>query len=186
MARRYSDVQRAVATFRWNGHGHTVFVTVDRFGGRPVTAEFEAGLRGFLDRFRMAGYDLEVDAPRFVALELGLFVCASPDHFRSEVRREVLDVLGTGVRADGRQGHFHPDALTFGQSVYLSPIYAAVMAVPGVTAVKATRFRRRGTTSTTSLKDGVITFGRLEIPQLENSPNFPERGSIEVEMGGGK
>lgn len=186
VARRHPDVQRAAATFRWNGHGHTVFVTVDRFGGRPVTPEFETELRLFLDRFRMAGYDLEIDSPRFVALELGLFVCASPDHFRSEVRREVLETLGTGRRSDGTLGHFHPDNLSFGDAVYLSPIYAAVMAVEGVTSVKATRFRRRGTTTTTPLKDGVIELGRLEIAQLENDRNFPERGSITVEMGGGK
>ncbi|WP_282606172.1 putative baseplate assembly protein [Pelagibius sp. Alg239-R121] len=186
LARRYPDVQRAAATFRWNGHGHTVFVTVDRFGGRPVTSEFEAGLRSFLDRFRMAGYDLEIDAPRFVALELGLFVCASPEHFRSEVRREVMAVLGTAGFSDGTLGHFHPDNLSFGEAVYLSPIYAAVMAVEGVTSVKATRFRRRGTTTTTPLKDGVIALGRLEIAQLENNPNFPERGAITIEMGGGK
>src|SRR5690606_27326003 len=49
MAQRHRDVQRAAATFRWNGHGHTVFVTVDRFGNRPVTPEFEAELREQLD-----------------------------------------------------------------------------------------------------------------------------------------
>ena len=35
-------------------------------------------------------------------------------------------------------------------------------------------------------EDGVIEMGRLEIAQLENDRNFPERGSIEIEMGGGK
>lgn len=186
IARRYPDVQRAVATFRWNGHGHTVFVTVDRFGGRPVSSEFEAGLSAFLDRFRMAGYDLEIDAPRFVALELGLFICAHPQHFRSDIRREVLEVLGTGVLSGGRKAHFHPDNLSFGAPVYLSAIYAAVMAVEGVTSVKATQFRKRGTTSTVPLQDGVIELGRLEIAQLENSRNYPERGAIRIEMGGGK
>jgi hypothetical protein len=52
---RHPDVQRAAATFRWNGHGHTVFVTVDRFGGRPITPKFEEDLRVFLEPFRMAG-----------------------------------------------------------------------------------------------------------------------------------
>lgn len=186
VARRHPDVQRAVGTFRWNGHGHTVFVTVDRFGGRPVTPEFETELRDFLERYRMAGYDLEIDAPRFVALELSLFVCADPEHFRSEVRRDVLDVLGTTRLPDGRLGHFHPDNLSFGDPVYLSPIYAAVMSVEGVTSVKATKFCRRGVTSTTALEDGLIEMGRLEIAQLENSRNFPERGSIDIKMGGGK
>lgn len=186
VARRHRDVQRAAATFRWNGHGHTVFVTVDRFGGRPITPEFEAELRDFLDRFRMAGYDLEVDAPRFVALEIDLFVCADPEHFRSEVRREVLEVLSATALPNGTTGFFHPDNFTFGQPLYLSALYARVMEIEGVSSVQAQVFRRRGSTDKTPLLDGLLEFGRLEIAQLENDPNFPERGAIEIEMGGGK
>jgi predicted phage baseplate assembly protein len=186
MAQRHRDVQRAAATFRWNGHGHTVFVTVDRFGNRPVTPEFEAELREQLDAVRMAGYDLEVDAPRFVALEIGLFVCAARDHFRSQVRLDVLRALGATRNPDGSTGFFHPDNLTFGTPVYLSAIYARVMSVEGVASVEARRFRRRGSTRTAALEDGVLTFGRLEIARLENDPSFPERGTLEIEMGGGK
>ena len=35
-----------------------------------------------LEPFRMAGYDLEVDGPRFVPLEVALHVCVEPDYFR--------------------------------------------------------------------------------------------------------
>lgn len=186
MAQRHRDVQRAAATFRWNGHGHTVFVTVDRFGNRPVTPEFEEELREDLNAVRMAGYDLEVDAPRFVALEIGLFVCAHPDHFRSQVRQDVLRVLSALRHPDGSVGFFHPDNLTFGTPVYLSAIYARVMGVEGVASVRATLFRRRGTNTTAPLEDGVLTFGRLEIAQLQNDRNFPEQGSLDIQMGGGK
>ncbi|MEX0365267.1 MAG: putative baseplate assembly protein [Ruegeria sp.] len=186
MARRHRDVQRAVATFRWNGHGHTVFVTVDRFGNRPITPEFEAELREELNALRMAGYDLEVDGPRFVPLEIGLFICAHPDHFRAQVRQAVLRALSATRNPDGSTGFFHPDNFTFGTPVYLSAIYAHVMAVEGVASVKAQHFRRRGSTRTQALDDGELTFGRLEIAQLENDPNFPERGALEIEMGGGK
>ena len=185
-ARRHPDVQRAAATFRWNGHGHTVFVTVDRFGGRPVTAAFEDDLRGFLERFRMAGYDLEIDAPRFVALELGLFVCAGANHFRSQVRRAVLEALSARVLPNGAKGFFHPDNFSFADPVWLSAIYAVAMTVEGVTSVEARLFRRRGRPDPAALADGVIEMGRLEIAQLENDPSFPERGALEVEMGGGK
>jgi hypothetical protein len=186
MARRHPDVQRAVATFRWNGHGHTVFVTVDRFGGRPVSPTFRAEVAAFLDRFRLAGYDLQIDAPRFVPLEIALFVCAGPDHFRSGIKREVLQVLSTVRLPGGRTSLFHPDNFSFGDPVWLSRIYAAVMDVEGVTSVKATTFRRRGTTTTKPLEDGVIEMGRLEIAQCENDRNFPERGSVIVTIGGGK
>ena len=186
MAQRHRDVQRAAATFRWNGHGHTVFVTVDRFGNRPVTPEFEAELREQLNAVRMAGYDLEVDAPRFIALEIGLFVCVHPDHFRTQVRQDLLRVLSATRNPDGSTGFFHPDNFTFGTPVYLSAIYARIMAVEGVASVEAKHFRRRGSTRTTALEDGVLAFGRLEIAQLENNPNFPEQGALEIETGGGK
>lgn len=187
VARRFPDVQRAAATFRWNGHGHTVFVTVDRFGGRAVTPEFEASLITFLDGYRMAGYDLEIDGPIPIALEIGLFICAEPDHFASEVKRAVLIELSAARHRNGRMGFFHPDNFTFADPIYLSALYARVMAVPGVASVKATRFRRRGDrNSKIGLRDGVLTFGRLEIAQLENDRNFPERGALDITMGGGK
>lgn len=186
MAQRHPDVQRAAATFRWNGHGHTVFVTVDRFGNRPVTAEFEDELREDLTAVRMAGYDLEIDAPRFVPLEVGFFVCAHPDHFRSQVRLDVLRALSAVRNPDGSTGFFHPDNLTFATPVYLSALYVRIMAIEGVASVEAKRFRRRGSTRLSPLRDGLLTFGRLEIAQLENDPNFPERGSLDIEMGGGK
>ena len=159
---------------------------MDRFGNRPVTPEFEDELRGQLDAVRMAGYDLEIDAPRFVALEIGLFICAHPDHFRAQVRQEVLRALSAVRNPDGSLGFFHPDNFTFGTPVYLSAIYARVMAVEGVASVAATLFRRRGTTTNVPLDDGELEFGRLEIAQLENDRNFPERGTLQIDMGGGK
>ena len=77
---RRADVQRAAATFRWTGSWYTVFVTADRFGGAAVDAPFKARLRRHLERFRMAGYDLEVDGPRYVALDVTLHICVQPDY----------------------------------------------------------------------------------------------------------
>ena len=120
IALRHPGVQRAAATFRWNGHGHTVFVTVDRFGGRPVTDEFEAELIDFLEPFRMAGYDLEIDGPQYVSLEIELLVCARAGYFRSEVKAAVAELLSDGVLPGGELGVFHPDNLTFDQDFHLS------------------------------------------------------------------
>ena len=74
VAQRHPEVQRAAATRRWTGSWYTMFLTIDREGGLPIDAAFETDLRAFLERFRMAGVDLEIDAPRFVALDIALTV----------------------------------------------------------------------------------------------------------------
>jgi hypothetical protein len=185
-AERRAEVQRAAATFRWTGSWHTVFVTADRFGGAAVDARFESRLRRHLERFRMAGYDLEVDGPRYVALDVALHICVLRDYFRSEVVRAVSAVLGTAVLPDGRLAMFHPDNFSFGQPVYLSSIIAAAQTVEGVEAVWAQKFERMGAPDPSSLETGVIPIGRLEIAQLANNPNFRERGRLILQAGGGK
>jgi len=185
-AERSGEVQRAAATFRWTGSWHTVFVTADRVGGAAVDAPFENRLRRHLERFRMAGVDLEVDAPRFVALDIVLHVCVAADHFRAHVLAALREVLSSGVRPDGQLGLFHPDRFSFGQPVTLSPIIAAAQAVQGVESVKAKRFQRLVRPTPTTLTDGVIPIGRLEVTQLADDPNFRERGRLEIEIGGGK
>ena len=99
VAERHPGVQRAAATFRWTGSWHTVFVTVDRLGGLPVDATFEAEIRRHLERYRMAGCDLEIDAPRFVSLDIEAHVCVQRGYFRSSVKAALLDVLSSRDRA---------------------------------------------------------------------------------------
>lgn len=186
VSERDPHVQRAAASFRWTGSWHTVFVTADRVGGLPVDAAFETELRTHLEPFRMAGYDLEVDGPRFAPLEVALHVCVEPDYFRAHVQAAVLDVLSSGVRADGTLGLFHPDRFTFGTPVYLSAIVAAAQAVPGVQSVTAETFQRQRDDASSALDTGVLPMGRLEIARLDDDPSFPEHGVLELTLGGGK
>ena len=186
VSERQPGVQRAAATFRWTGSWRTVFVTADRIGGAPADATFKAQLEGFLDGYRMAGYDLDVDGPRYVPLRVGLLVCILPDYFRAHVQGAVLDVLSSKVRADGTLGLFHPDRFTFGAPVYLSPIVAAVQAVEGVQSVTPLAFQRQRDDASSALDTGALTMDRLEIAQLDDDPSFPERGVLELTMGGGK
>ncbi|MGR0319590.1 putative baseplate assembly protein [Agromyces sp. ZXT2-3] len=178
-------VSRAAATFRWTGSWHTVFVTADRVGGGAVDDEFEAALRGRLERYRMAGYDLEVDGPRFVPLEVALHVCVEREHHRSAVARDLRSALSDEVLPDGRTGLFHPDRFTFGQPVYLSSVLAAAHAVAGVESVEVLAFQRQRRPETSAIGTGVLTMGRLEIARLDDDPNFPERGVLELSFGGG-
>ncbi len=186
VALRYPGVQRAAATIRWTGSWYTVFLTVDRQNSAPITPEFERDFRAHMDAYRMMGYDLEVDAPHFVSLEIELEVCVAPGYFRAQVGAALRDVFSIRQRADGTRGVFHPDNFTFGQTVYLSPIYAAAEAVAGVQSVKVTRFQVQDNPARSGLASGKIPLSRLEIARLENNPNYPKRGVFRLVLKGGK
>ena len=185
-AQRHPDVQRAAATRRWTGSWYTMFVTVDRKGGRPVDAAFEAALREFLEPFRMAGYDLEIDSPRYVSLDLALTICVKPHTFKAVVKQALLEAFGNRDNPDGSRGFFHPDRFTFGQPVYLSQVIARAMDVPGVASVMSVdRFHRYGEDPHGELGQGFIPMSRLEIARLDNDRNAQERGQIAFTMQGG-
>jgi hypothetical protein len=183
---RSDEVQRAAATFRWTGSWHTVFITADRREGLPVDAPFEERIRDHVEPFRMAGYDLEVDGPLFVPLEIEMEVCVHPDYFRSDVKAALLEMFSSRRLAGGRRALFHPDNFTFGQPVYLSPLYAAAQKVDGVASVHITRFQRQGIDDPLPLEEGELTLDRLEIARLDNDPNFAEHGVFTLTVGGGK
>lgn len=182
----HSQVQQAAATFRWTGSWYTVFLTVDRLGGLDVDTAFETSVRDHIERYRMAGHDIEVDGPRFVPLEIEMHVCADPDYFRSDVKAALMEVFSSRTLPDGQQGVFHPDSFTFGQSVYLSKLYAAAQAVTGVASVQIKTFQRQDVPSDVALKKGEFELGRLEIARLDNDPNYPKHGVFRVTVGGGK
>jgi hypothetical protein len=181
-----SSLQRAVGTFRWTGSWHTVFIAADRKGGAAVDDTFRTGLKQCLERYRMAGHDLEVDTPVFVSLEIDMDVCVNPDYFASDVEEALLNVLSNRILPDGSQGAFYPDKFTFGQTVYLSPIYALVQSSAGVDSVRVTKFQRQGIDSDVARDAGKLELTRLEIARLDNDPNFPEHGVLKLNMLGGR
>jgi hypothetical protein len=191
-AERHPEVQKAAATLRWTGSWYTVFITVDRRGGLPVDADFEKELRIFIERFRMAGQDIEIDAPRFVPLDIVFTVCVNPGYYRAHVKEELLKLFSTRDLPDGQRGFFHPDQFTFGQTLYLSQMIALIMSVPGVKWVdaqdistKPNRFRRWGQPADGEFDAGKMTFARLEIARLDNDPSAPENGRLDFIMEGG-
>jgi hypothetical protein len=189
VAMRHREVQDAAATVRWTGSWRTIFLTIDRLGGRPVDAEFEQDLRLHLERYRMAGHDVEIAGPQFVPLEIAVTVCVQPSYFRSDVKAALLRVFSNTTLPDGSRGLFHPDNFSFGQPVYLSRIYAAAQAVEGVRFVTIETFQRLGSNSSNSrqaLDDGVLRLERLEVARLDNNPNFAESGVFRLNMEGGK
>ena len=192
IAARYPQVQQAKGTLHWTGSWYTMFVTVNRTNGQPVDAAFIAGLSTFLESYRMAGYDLQIEPAIFVPLDIAFTVCVSPGYFRSDVENALYNTFSNRVLPNGQLGFFHPDNFTFGQPVYLSRIVAAAMAVPGVhwvdtddTPPKPNHFLHWGQLSNGETAAGEIDLAPLEIARLDNDPNQPENGKIEFFMDGG-
>jgi hypothetical protein len=183
---RESSVERAAATMRWTGSWHTVFVTVERFNSVPVDAAYRAKLIGFLDRFRMAGQDLEIGQAKIVALEAAMHVCVTPGYFQADVHRALLDVFSSRVLPGGSKGLFHPDNFHMGERFYVSWLYAAAQRVAGVASVSVTLFQRQDQPGLLGLTQGYLQPGPLEVFALDNNPDFPDRGVFTLSIGGGK
>ncbi len=184
--REDTSLQRAAASLRWTGSWRTVFLTADRHGGADVDQDFENTLIARLEPYRLAGHDLEVDAPRYVPLELALTVCVKPEHQRSHVEAALRAQLGSRLLPDGRRGVFHPDQLSFGQTLYLSPVQATALGVEGVDSIVVERFRRQGQPATDGAAAGCLHFARNEIPRLDDDRNYPDRGALALTLTGGK
>lgn len=184
--RALRSIQRAACTFRWTGSWRTAFITVDRLNGEAVDDAFENDLRRRIEPYRMAGQDIEVNGPEYVSLEVEMTICVKPDYFASDVKEALLKVFSNRVLPDGRLGVFHPDNFSFGQTVYLSPLYAEAQAVPGVASVQITQFKRQGDTNNESVDTGKLLLSKLEIARLDNDPNFADHGILTFIMKGGK
>ncbi|MDJ0509143.1 MAG: hypothetical protein QNJ64_07805 [Crocosphaera sp.] len=181
----YPGVQKALATRRWTGSWHTIFITVDRQEGLRIDEPFKRGLLAFLEPFRLADQNLEIEQPLFVPLDISMTVTIEPDYFQESLKQALFDTFSNSLLEDGQLGFFHPDRFSFGQPVYLSQIIARVMDVTGVRSVIINRFQRQDQPSTLPIETGKIEFERLEIARLDNNPNLPENGTIQFNLEGG-
>lgn len=187
VTQRHPAVQRASARLRWTGSWWTVFVAVDRVGGGSVLADaaLAADLRSHLDRFRLAGVDLELIDPVFVALDLHLRISVEGGHYRSDVARAVRQALAPGPHPSGRTGLFHPDRLTFGQPLHLSQVHAAVDAAGGVRCADVVACHPLGLAPAGELAAGIVAVGPGEVLRLDDDPSRPEHGRLRIDASGG-
>jgi hypothetical protein len=186
VAESNSQVDQAVASLRWTGSWYSVFIAVQPTGGGNLTPTLQATLTQAIEARRLAGQDLQLNSPQYVALQITLVVSVQANYFRSDVQSLLLQVLGNKILPNGQKGLFYPDNFTFGQTVYLSPVYAAARSVAGVMSVTATQFQPQGANTTQYLVAGRIKLGSLQIARLDNDPNYPDHGQLILVMQGGK
>ena len=180
------QVDQAVASLRWTGSWYSVFIAVEPKGAGNLTSTLQKTLKANVERYRLAGQDLKLESPQYVSMQITLQVLVDPSYFQTDVEQSLLQVLGSQILPNGQKGLFYPDNFTFGQTVYLSPVYAAARSVAGVVSVLATQFQPQGVNSTQYLTAGEIKLGSLQVARLDNDPSAPDHGQLTLVMHGGK
>ena len=181
----HAEVQNAAAKFYWTGSWYTVYIIIDRKEGKDIDAAFKDSIKKHLEQYRMAGYDLEIKAPRFVPLNIVINVCVKQGYFKTNVKADLLKIFSNYDLGDGKKGFFHPDNFTFGQPVYLSAVYKTAMEIQGVASIEIKEFKRWAKNPGTEIHDGFLKPSELEIVRLDNDSSLPENGKINFIMLGG-
>jgi hypothetical protein len=179
-------LQRAHARLAWSGSWYEADVALDPLGGEKADAALCRRIEAMLWRYRRVGHDLAVQPARYVPLAVALQLCVAPDYLRGPVLAAVADALGSGYRADGTRGFFHPDRLTFGDDVHASDLVAAVQAIDGVQSVQVLELRRSDQPGSTPPAPDRLELASFEIARLDNDPDFPEHGTLTLHGGGGR
>jgi hypothetical protein len=182
-------IQRATAAFRWLGSWLTVTLALDPAGGVPLTADVRRELLNHLSARRLTGYDVDLVEAVHVPLELEVEVCTVAGFRGADVQQAILLALGKGDLGRGKRGFFHPDNFSFGEHVYVSRLFDAVMGVPGVESASIVRLARLHAAhperdTARNVRQGFHPISPGEIAQLDNDRNFPEHGTIAVRMAG--
>jgi len=185
----------AKAVLRWTGSWYEVLVAIAPQGADNRDESLVQEITDYLEPYRRMGYDLTVAPAEYVPIDLSLVVCVLPDYLRAHVEAALLDIFSNRVLPDGTLGFFHPDNLTFGESVYVSKIVAVAQAVPGVQNVRVAELERfEASEPLPSVdvpgeevpSDWVLCMGPFEIARLDNDPDFPENGRLTLDMRGGR
>jgi hypothetical protein len=180
------QVKQAVANLRWTGSWYTVFIAAEPECGGNLTPALSKALTRTINHYRLAGEDIQLESSQYIPLEIKLVVCVDPNYFKADVRQSLLQILGSHMLPNGQDGLFDPDSFSFGQTVYLSPIYAAARKVAGVTSITATVFQPQGVPAPSYLLQGEIPLGSLQIARMDNDPSYPSHGQLTLVMQGGK
>lgn len=182
-AEELPEVSRAAAAYSWTGSWRTVRITIDPRGAMTLEEPVVEKISRYLNAVRLIGEDLEIRPPQFVPLEITLRLCARPE-FWSENLKDVLEQeFSAGWTPDGRQGFFHPDRWTFGQSLRSSQIIGQALAVEGVEHVISLTMSRWNIPNST-VDD--MTVKENEIIQVLNDPDHMEKGFIVLDVQGGR
>ena len=186
-AEEVPGIARAVASYAWTGSWRTVRIVLDPVGRLDLPADLVRAVSDHLEAVRLIGEDLELRAPRFVAVDLTVSVCLKPEVWPGDLRDIIGQELSAGLTPDGRRGLFHPDNWTFGQSLHQSQIAGRLHQIPGIAHIQSISMRRRDAPQAGG-DTGAIRLDAAfdEILLIGGDPDRVERGLVTLILTGGR
>ncbi|EMI20592.1 hypothetical protein RMSM_02480 [Rhodopirellula maiorica SM1] len=197
------ELQEAKATIDWVGSYWLVQIAVDPLATVTDVPGLVSRIEQHLNRYRRMGHRVAVHQGFKVPIALGLTICVCDQFTPEDVRADLIDRFSNRDLPDNQQGFFHPDRITFGQSIHSSRIVTVARSVTGVQDVKIDFLHRcdanpcntneaqskpcdgSGNDAISEWKNFEVDIGDLEIAQLENNGNRAN-GYLCLNMGGGR
>jgi Baseplate J-like protein len=181
-------VAQAAAELRFSGALTVVEVAVAPTLGDHPSDALLASVERALATTRRIDHVVRVSPARHRPMVIGLDVSLTQDTIRWVIRARLARILSSGWLADGTAAVFNPVNLSFGQTLYASPVIAAVHGVTGVASVTLTRFGFVGDPipPANATAPDSLALNPLEFARLDNDPADPEHGYALVTLRGGR
>ena len=178
-------IARSKADFRWTGSWLTVNLVAQPSGTDVLSPAVSSALGDYLDGRRLAGYDIQVKPATYLPIRIDLDICVRTGFSASDVQRGLEAALSNRVLARGVKGFFHPDNFSFGDSLAISKLYQAVMAVAGVQSADISTLSplhslQPQVDTQSAQQTGFLNVRPDQVLQLDNDPNFPEHGQLRI------
>jgi predicted phage baseplate assembly protein len=146
---------------------------------------FAAKLRRFLDQRRDPNVSLRIVDFTPVFLDVAVTVDIGDRYPRGATLASAQAALRPSPNPGGSPGFFAFDRLQFGESIHLSAVYAALLAVPGVADANITTLRRTDQPAGANNVQTAIFIRPTEIAAIGTDPSALNQGSLTVSLGQG-
>jgi predicted phage baseplate assembly protein len=157
-AREFAAVAKARASLAWEGDDEQIRLVVAGPGGSELSETTLQALVLSLDARRDPHRALQVAAHDPVPIVVSAAIAPEPNRIPEDVvaaaRASVIDLLSF-ARQD------------FGRAVFVSEVYAALQATPGVLWAQVTELRRKAASATAAPAEAV-PIGASELAELED------------------
>ncbi len=181
-------VAQAAAELRFSGALNVVQVAVQPTLGDHPTDALLTSVAQALAITRRIDHVVRVSPARYRPVVIGLDVSLTAGTIRWLAREQLARILSGGWLADGTPAVFNPVNLSFGQTLYASPVIAAVHGATGVASVTLTRlgFVNDPIPAASAAVPDSLALAPLELVRLDNDPSNPEHGYALVTLQGGR